>query len=128
MKTGMHYGASNRIFSNAKALRNRLTFAEKLLWSRLRNNQLGYHFRRQHPSNKYVVDFLCVKLQLVIEVDGSVHLDKIVQLEDQDKQESLESYGLLVIRFTNEEVIANIDGVVQSIRETISVLEKTIYP
>jgi cyclase len=119
MKTNMHHGASNRIFSNAKELRNRETFAEKLLWSRLRNKQLGYHFRRQHPISNYIVDFFCFQLKLVVEVDGSIHADKIVQFEDQEKMKSLISFGLEVIRFTNDEVIKNVDAVVDIIKKKI---------
>ena len=123
MKSHIHYGASKRIFINAKALRNRETFAEKLLWSRLRNNQLEYHFRRQHPLSNYVVDFYCEALKLVIEVDGSIHADPIVVIEDKNKEESLVSYGLEVIRFTNDAVIKDVDAVVQLIRNKISMIE-----
>ena len=92
MKTRMHYGASAKIFSNAKALRNKLTFAERLLWSRIRNNQLGHHFRRQHPSSDFVCDFFCDKLNLVIEIDGRIHENKTVRMEDEFKEQSLTSY------------------------------------
>ena len=123
MKSHIHFGASKRIFINAKALRNSETFAEKLLWSRLRNNQLQYHFRRQHPLSNYVVDFYCEALKLVIEVDGSIHTDPIVAIEDKSKEESLVSYGLEVIRFTNDAVIKDVDAVVQLIRNKISMIE-----
>ena len=123
MKSRIHFGASKRIFIYAKALRNRETFAEKLLWSRLRNNQLHYHFRRQHPLSNYVVDFYCEALKLVIEVDGSIHADPIVVIEDKSKEESLVSYGLEVIRFTNDAVIKDLDAVVQLIRIKISMIE-----
>ena len=123
MKSHIHFGASKRIFINAKALRNRETFAEKLLWSRLRKNQLNYHFRRQHPLSDYVVDFYCETLKLVIEVDGSIHADPIVALEDKNKEESLISYGLEVIRYTNEVVINDVDSVVKSIKNIIASIE-----
>ena len=123
MKSHIHYGASKRIFINAKALRENETFAEKLLWSRLRNNKLGYHFRRQHPTNTYVVDFFCEALKLVIEVDGSVHADPNVALEDKNKEESLISYGLEVIRFTNDAVIKDVSMVVELIRTKIASIE-----
>ena len=124
MKTGMHFGASARIFTHATALRNRMTFAEKLLWSRIRNNKLGYHFRRQHPASNYIVDFYCNKLQLVIELDGSIYSKTTVQIDDQSKEESLRSYDLHVIRFTNDEVIKNIDGVILLIKREIALIEK----
>ena len=123
MKSHIHFGASKRIFINAKALRNRETFAEKLLWSRLRNNQLEYHFRRQHPLSDYIVDFYCEMLKLVIEVDGSIHADPIVALEDKNKEESLLSYGLEVIRFTNEVIIKDVDSVVELIKNKIDSIE-----
>jgi imidazole glycerol-phosphate synthase subunit HisF len=124
MKTKMHFDASTRIFRNAKILRDNLTFAEKLLWSRIRNNQLGYHFRRQHPLSNYIADFYCHQLHLVIELDEKIHLDQHVKMDDQYKEESINSYGLHVIRFTNDEVIKNIDGVVESIKNTISILKE----
>lgn len=111
----MHYNASGRIFGNAKALRKKMTFAEKMLWSRIRNNKIGYYFRRQHPLSNYIVDFYCDHLNLVIEVDGDIHADITVKLEDENKEESLKSYGLNVIRFTNDEVKKDLDVVVESI-------------
>src|SRR5688500_366359 len=124
MKSHIHFDATTQIFINAKALRNRETFAEKLLWSRLRNNQLGYHFRRQHPLSKYIVDFYCHTLKLVIEVDGSIHSDPIVVIEDTNKEESLISYGLEVIRFTNDAILKDVDDVVQFIRNKIISIEE----
>ena len=126
MKSHIHYGASKRIFINAKALRSRQTFAEKLLWSKLRNNQLGYHFRRQHPMLEFVVDFYCEQLKLVIEVDGSVHLDPTVQIEDEYKDNSIQAYGMDLIRFTNEQVINNIDSVVELIKQQIVIIENKL--
>jgi len=123
MKSRIHFGASKRIFINAKALRKRETFAEKLLWSRLRNNQLKYHFRRQHPLSDYVVDFYCEMLKLVIEVDGSIHADPIIAMEDKNKEEFLISYGLEVIRFTNEVIINDVDSVVELIKNKIASIE-----
>ncbi len=116
MKTSMNFGASSTIFGRAKNLRNKQTFAEILLWSRLRNNQLGVRFRRQHPISNFVVDFFCHQCKLVIEVDGSVHQDKIVTMEDQTKEESLVAMGLNVLRFTNQSVINNIEEVLDQIR------------
>ena len=123
MKSHIHYGASKRIFMNAKALRNRETYPEKLLWSRLRNNQLSYHFRRQHPLSNYIVDFYCEPLKLVIEVDGSIHADPIVVIEDESKEASLKSYGLEVMRFTNEAVVKDISAVIEVIKAKITNIE-----
>jgi very-short-patch-repair endonuclease len=123
MKSHIHFGASKHIFINAKALRNRGTFAEKLLWSRLRNNKLGYHFRRQHPLSNFIVDFYCAPLKLVIEVDGSVHADPIVYLENKNKEESLRSYELEVIRFTNDAIVKDVDSVTSIIQAKIEAIK-----
>ncbi len=72
----MNFGASNRIFANAKALRNKQTPAEEKIWEYIRNNKLGFRFRRQHPMANYVVDFYCHKLNMVIEIDGEIILKK----------------------------------------------------
>ena len=69
----MFYGASNLIFENAKLLRNRLTLSESLLWEYLSNKQLGVKFRRQHPISRYIADFYCHEVKLIIELDGSIH-------------------------------------------------------
>ena len=119
MKTNMNYGAANVIFGRAKNLRNKQTYTEVLLWSRLINNQLGVRFRRQHPISNFVVDFYCHSHNLVIEIDGDVHLDKTVQKEDQTKQESLMAMGLKVIRFTNQMVIEHLDDVVEQIKSEL---------
>ncbi|MEP6793986.1 MAG: endonuclease domain-containing protein [Saprospiraceae bacterium] len=126
MKKGIHYGASGKIFGNAKALRKNMTYAEKLLWSRIRDNKIGYYFRRQHPLSNYIVDFYCHQVNLVIEVDGDVHGDKTVQLEDQNKEESIKSYGLHVLRFTNDEVLKDVDGVVQLIKQKAKWIEENL--
>ena len=123
MKTNMHFGASNRIFTNAKHLRNHPSYAERLLWAKLRNNQLGVHFRRQHPMIDFSVDFYCHEVELVVEVDGSVHLEPTVQLEDATKQLSLEAVGITVIRFTNTDVIERMEKVLTEIKSEIERLK-----
>ena len=115
----MNFGASAKIFGYAKLLRSRLTPAEEKLWEEVRDNKLGVRFRRQHPISKYVVDFYCHKCKLVIELDGEVHSDKTVQLEDQNKQDSLVAMGLTVIRFTNTKVLNQIEEVVLEIEDFI---------
>ncbi len=98
----------------ARQMRREATAAENRLWQRLRNKQiLGYKFRRQHAIDRFIVDFICNQAQLVIEVDGEIH--DYTQEEDGIRQDFLESQGLRVIRFRNEEVLNNIDGVVKEI-------------
>ncbi|MEO8611553.1 MAG: endonuclease domain-containing protein [Chloroflexota bacterium] len=101
----------------ARQMRHAPTPAEKHLWGRLRNRQLGgAKFRRQHVIDRFIVDFYCQEYRLVIEVDGSIH--EYTQAEDAVRQEFLESLGLRVIRFSNADVLTRIDGVVEVIAES----------
>ena len=103
---------------NARRLRSNQTEAEKTLWSKLRRQQLdGYRFRRQHPIGPYIVDFVCLAEKLVVEVDGSQHADD--QDPDADRTAWLESRGYRVVRFWNNDVSRNIDGVVAVIRDAV---------
>jgi very-short-patch-repair endonuclease len=76
MCTNMHYGASKIIFQYAEILRKSMTDAEKIIWERLCKNQLQVRIRRQHPIYKYIADYYCHELKLVIEIDGGIHLTK----------------------------------------------------
>jgi very-short-patch-repair endonuclease len=91
-----------------------MTPAERLLWSRLRRNALGQHFRRQAPVGKYILDFYCVKAKLAIEVDGDVHAIKTDR--DAEKENWLQNQKhIRVLRITNIEVFDNLEGVIQFI-------------
>jgi len=96
-------------------LRKQPIIAEKRLWSKLRHQELGYKFRRQHGIGKYIVDFYCPAASLVIEVDGSQHFEPENQFYDEERTAYLETLGLRVIRFTNRDVLTNIEGVVLEI-------------
>ncbi|MEI7898258.1 MAG: endonuclease domain-containing protein [bacterium] len=102
------FGADAEIKARAKALRKRMTYCEKVLWQELRKNQMNkLYFRRQHPIAKFIVDFYCHELRLVVEVDGSVH-DSFLQKErDINRTTELENFDIKVIRFTNNDVIKN---------------------
>lgn len=103
---------------NAKRLRAEPTDAESILWSALRNRQLhGFKFRRQVPRNKYIVDFLCAKAKLIIEVDGGQHASRTE--EDDVRTRHLERDGYRVLRFWNNEVLTNIEGVLQVIEAAL---------
>jgi cyclase len=115
MKKKMFFGASYLLFQKAKELRENMTEAEVVLWEYLRQHPFGYKFRRQHPLGIYVVDFYCHKLNLVIEVDGSVHGEKEVIEADMERQRQLERDGLKVARFTNEEVLKKREEVIDRI-------------
>ncbi len=103
----------------ARKLRCRMTDAERKLWSVLRNEQLGIQFRRQVPVGPYIVDFICIKRGLVIEVDGGQHYTEDGIAYDEKRTAYLESEGLSVKRFSNHDVLTNIDGVVQVILELV---------
>ncbi len=106
---------SNNITSIAKALRKRLTDTERLLWRHLRAKQLeGLKFRRQEPIGRYIVDFVCHEKRIVIEVDGSQHT--IEKNKDAERDKWLNEQGYKVLRFWNNEVLTNIEGVLQTIR------------
>ena len=107
----MFFGASRFIFENAKALRKNMTDAEQILWGYLKAKPNGFKFRRQHPLGIYIADFYCHKLKLVIELDGSVHDNEEVKKNDALRQKLIEEDGLSVIRFTNKEVMNNIQNV-----------------
>lgn len=115
-KENLHFGARKLIFQNAHDLRRAETPAEKILWSYLRNRQLkGRKFRRQHAFDKYILDFYCHECRLAIELDGSIHDEKMNQQYDEMRTEELKSSGLRVLRFRNEEIINNIDKVLERI-------------
>ncbi len=98
-----------------------MTPAENLLWQNLRNRKTSNHkFRRQHPIAKFIVDFYCHEAKLVIEVDGKIHLMNDNPAYDKFRTEQLEALGLKVIRFTNEEVLGNISGVLEEIRKHLT--------
>lgn len=102
----------------ANTLRKAMTDAEKKLWHRLRANQLGVKFRRQHPFENYVPDFVCIEKQLVIEVDGSEHIDAIEH--DDQRKKRLHAAGFHVLRFWNNEVLTETDGVLEGIMNALN--------
>ena len=100
----------------ARDLRNNMTNAEKLLWSRLRNKQiLGLQFYRQKPILNFIVDFYCPATNLVIECDGSQHYTDEGLEADRVRDEALAQLGLKVLRFDNWRVLGEIDEVVEAI-------------
>ena len=92
-----------------------MTEAESALWKYLKSNGLGHKFLRQHIIGDYIVDFLCRDKMLVIEVDGGYHSERTQQEDDAVRQQWLESIGYKVIRFSNEEVLFNLDKTINTI-------------
>jgi very-short-patch-repair endonuclease len=102
----------------SRQLRNKSTEAEILLWSKIRLRQLkDLLFYRQKPLGGYIVDFYCPKAKLVLEVDGAQHFEKDAMEYDRVRDELLKNMGLTVLRFTNVDVLDNIDGVVEVIEK-----------
>ena len=98
-----------------QSLRNSVSTIEKILWSKIRNQQLGVKLRRQHGIGKYIVDFYCPDFQLVIELDGDSHYQEGAQEYDHIRDEFMRAAGLRILRFTNIEVMNNLDEVVLAI-------------
>ena len=112
----MFLNASRIIFETAKRLREKQTEAEKILWEYLRKWPLGYKFRRQHALSKYIADFYCHALKLVIEVDGEIHEIEVIKNQDEERHRFLEDNGLRFLRFTNDEVKTNLGNVIRAYR------------
>ncbi len=110
--------------ARARALRQNQTEAEKRLWSKLRNRQLdGFKFYRQYPVPPYYADFLCRAADLVIEVDGGQHCEN---RRDDERTEFLESQGYTVMRFWNNDILGNTEGVLLSVQERLRALTPTL--
>ena len=106
---------------NANRLRKEMTKAEACLWKYvLRAGKMkGYGFRRQRPVLNYIADFMCKELMLIVEVDGSIHELEEVRKNDEQRQRALEEAGFTVLRFTNHEVLTNIQWVQSCLEEWI---------
>jgi very-short-patch-repair endonuclease len=103
----------------AKDLRKKMTPAEKLFWERVRNRRLnGMKFRRQHPLEGYIADFYCLSERFVIEVDGDIHKYQIDQ--DAERTQALEAHGYRVVRFRNQDIENDLEGVIQTIVDTVA--------
>lgn len=115
----MHEGAKPILFQRAQNLRKRKTEAEKILWERLSNKQLGVKFRRQHPLYRVIVDFYCHELRLVVELGGSIHDLEEQANYDQFRTMLINQLDIKVIRFRNDEIFEDLDKVLEAIRQHI---------
>lgn len=101
-----------------RELRKNMTDAEQTLWKRLRLRQLeGYKFRRQQPIGNYIVDFVCLEKRIIIEVDGSQHAQQLSY--DSNRSVWLEKEGYTILRFWNNEVLNETDGVLEVIIKSL---------
>lgn len=108
------------LLRNAKSNRRYMTPAESVLWEALREKQLGVRFRRQHPIEGYIPDFVCLRKRLVVEIDGGYHFVGDQPVSDEERTFYLNQKGFEVIRFTNEEVFGNIDIVLDKIKDVLN--------
>ncbi len=109
---GITYGQyiDKEKMQQAKALRKTMTKAERVFWEHVRRRRYpGYRFRRQQVIDGFIVDFYCSKLRLAIEIDGEVHNDR--KIYDRDRDAILEQHGIKVLRFSNTDVIHDIEKV-----------------
>ncbi len=107
------------LLDKAREMRKNPTEAESLLWHYLSDNKLGVHFRRQHPVYGYIPDFVSLKNQIIIEIDGGYHFEGEQPEKDAERNEYLQEAGFTVLRFTNEEVLCDIDTVIEKITDEL---------
>ena len=114
------------MIERARKLRRETTPAERLLWSALRNSSFaGLKFRRQHPVGFYVADFCCMQENLIIELDGDSH--DFSEQKDKDRTAALNEEGYRVIRFSNADVLDNLEGVLKMIAQTLNIDWNTAF-
>lgn len=109
----MYYGLLKTLAAKHKAYP---TEAEALIWNFLRANQLGERYRPQHIVGNYIADFCCVRLKLIIEIDGLYHTLPDQLVSDEERTEWLTNQGYKVIRFTNEEIFSDLENVINKIK------------
>jgi len=115
----MFYEASHYIFNNATKNRNNLTESELAFWNEVKGDKLGCRFRRQHPIGEFIADFYCHKYLLVVEIDGEYHDDPDQKRQDLYRTNEIERCGIKIIRFTNYQVLHEIESVITTIKEFI---------
>ena len=104
-----------------RSLRSIVPEPEQHLWYFIRNKNIqGKKFRRQYSVGPYILDFYCSELKLALEIDGDSHFTENAQIYDQERTEFLNECGITVLRYTNGEVMQNINGVLQSISKAIN--------
>jgi very-short-patch-repair endonuclease len=109
-----------RIRQRARELRQHLTDAEAILWSKLQRKQLcGYRFQRQYAIGSFIADFACRSAKLVVELDGATHSTAEERAYDAKRDRFIESQGWSVVRFWNADVYDNLNGVIESILQRL---------
>jgi very-short-patch-repair endonuclease len=125
----LHLNAGDKVFRKAHDLRHSMTNAEKLLWDKIRNRKLhGLKFRRQHPIHFYIADFYCHEKNLIVEVDGGIHLVPSVKEHDENRNAELDRLGITVIRFTNDQIFEQLEQVLKEIIQSANGISSTLPP
>ena len=109
-------------------LRHQATVPEQRFWQAVRGKQLGVKFRRQHGIGHYIVDFYCPELKLVVELDGDSHFSDEAQQYDAVRDDYIQALGIRVLRFTNTDVMQNLEGVLQMVMQSYRPLEREPTP
>jgi cyclase len=115
----MFEGANHLIFELAKDLRRNMTEAEIVLWMHLKSGVNGLKFRRQHPVGIYIADFYCHKVKLIIEIDGLIHKKPELKEHDKKREHDLKALGYCMLRFTNKEILTDIENALKKIRTEV---------
>jgi very-short-patch-repair endonuclease len=108
-----------------RKLRRKSTFCERLLWGKIRNEQLGVKFRRQFSIGNFVADFYSPALKLVIEIDGETHSTTEEQKRDREKEAYFKSLDIVVIRYNNSDIVEGLEDVVCDISEKVAKMKKS---
>jgi type I restriction enzyme, R subunit len=116
MKYTDYFRNKTNYITRRKRLRRNATRAEKLFWIHARSSQLGYKFRRQFQIGKYITDFYCHNIKLIVEIDGITHDDERQQQYDAKRQAYLESLGYLVVRYTDDQVLCDTEATMRDIK------------
>jgi very-short-patch-repair endonuclease len=112
-----------RLKKYARKLRKAYVLSEVILWKEIKKKSFGVEFHRQVPIDNYIVDFYCHELMLVIEIDGSIHELEDVRLNDMERQNKLESFGIKFIRFEGFDVKNNLEFVLRDLRAKVEELK-----
>jgi very-short-patch-repair endonuclease len=104
----------------AKGMRHKPTAAESRLWQQVRGDKLGANFRRQHVIDRFVVDYVCLSAQLIVEVDGGIHRDPDQAAYDAERTQGLAALGYRLVRYPNEQVLGDMTTVLKDLRAKLA--------
>ncbi len=114
------YQYKAKLKNTARTLRKNMTDSELKLWSRIRRKQIsGLQFYRQRPIGDYIVDFYCPKAELVLEVDGVQHMNRLAMQKDKYRDSYLKQQGVKVLRFDNLQILKQLDAVIEKIHQAV---------